>query len=226
MEDKIMAEKGTDIVFILDRSGSMGGLESDTIGGYNAFLKKQQEVEGAARVTTVLFDDKYETLHDRLDLKKAKPLTSKEYFVRGSTALLDAVGKTVSIFKHRQEAGESDFQAEKVIFIITTDGYENSSSEYNYQQVKQLVEAQTAKGWEFVFLGANIDAVGTAGNMGIKASRSKNYHNDGQGISLNYDVLSDAVQAYRSAPKAAPMSDDWGARIDEDFEKRSKGKRK
>jgi uncharacterized protein YegL len=223
MEDDNMA--GTEIVFILDRSGSMSGLESDTIGGFNAFLKKQKELEGEARVTTVLFDDQYEVLYERLDLKAANLLTTTEYFVRGSTALLDAVGKTVSKFKHELDAEVGSFKASKVIFIITTDGQENSSSEYNHSQVKGLIEAQKEKGWEFVFLGANIDAVEVAGRMGFSASRSKNYHNDAQGVELNFAVLSNAVSMFRSAPSAS-LDDSWGDEIDEDFAERDDKKKK
>jgi uncharacterized protein YegL len=216
----------TEIVFILDRSGSMSGLESDTIGGFNAFLSKQKELEGEARVTTVLFDDKYEVLHDRVDLKAVSPLTEKEYYVRGSTALLDAVGTTVDKIKHDLKAGVGNFQASKVIFIITTDGQENSSNGYSYNEVKALIEVQKAQKWEFIFLGANIDAVSVAGRMGISASRSKNFHNDQQGVALNYQVLSEAVVMYRQAPfGSAPLPASWGDKIDQDFAGR-KGKKK
>ena len=163
----------TELVFIIDRSGSMGGLESDTIGGFNAMLKEQQAVEGEAVVTTVLFDDQYELLHDRIDIKAIAPLTSKDYTVRGYTALLDAVGKTINKIRQVQRHTAEEYRAEKVMFVIITDGYENASREYSAKQVKERIEHQKQKyGWEFVFLGANIDAVETAQHYGIDAQNA------------------------------------------------------
>jgi uncharacterized protein YegL len=214
----------TDIIFILDKSGSMHGLEDDTIGGFNAFIDKQKALSDEARVTTILFDTRVTVLYDRSDLKAIKPLTRNEYFTGSSTALLDAVGNAVQDFKHRQESGDGNFDAEKVIFIITTDGYENSSHEYSYSSVKALIEEQKSKGWEFIFLGANIDALGTADMMGVSRSRSKNYHNDSQGVSVNFDTVSDAVESYRSSSRDTALDENWGRRIDHDYSSR-KGKK-
>ena len=156
-----MKKNTTELVFILDRSGSMSGLESDTIGGYNGMLEKQKGIEGEAFVTTVLFDDQYEILHDHIDIRKVDPVSEKEYYVRGTTALLDAIGKTIN--KIANAAG-----SDKVLFVITTDGMENASREYDYEQVRKMIERQKEKGWEFIFLGANIDAAKTAGKCGIE----------------------------------------------------------
>ena len=152
----------TELVFILDRSGSMGGLESDTIGGFNSLLEKQKKVEGKCNLTTVLFDHDYELLHDRINIQAVSPLTEKDYYVRGSTALLDAVGRTISKIEHVQETTAEEYRAGKVMFVIITDGMENASREYTTKKVKSMIEAEKEKGWEFVFLGANMDAVETA----------------------------------------------------------------
>lgn len=214
----------TELVFILDKSGSMAGLESDTIGGYNAMLKKQQEEPGEAIVTTVLFDDEYELLHDRINIKGIKPITEKEYFVEGTTALLDAVGKTINKIAKAQQNTSEEEQAEKVLFVITTDGMENASIEYSYDKVKAMVEKQKKEfGWEFIFLGANIDAVETAGRFGIMADRAANYHADGYGTALNFEVVSGAISHFR-AEKA--MEANWKAAVDEDFIKRGGKKKK
>jgi len=211
----------TELVFILDRSGSMGGLESDTIGGFNSMLAKQQETPGECRITTVLFDNEYEILHDRIDIKAIEPITENEYFVRGTTALLDAVGKTINKISNVQKSTAKDYRAGKVLFVITTDGLENSSREFGYEKIKSMIEKQKEKqGWEFIFLGANIDAVEVAGSIGISANRAQNFHNDSDGIELNYCVLSKAVANFREAPCGAGFADDWGAEIEEDFAKR------
>ncbi len=210
----------TELVFILDRSGSMSGLESDTIGGYNAMLKKQQQEPGEATVTTVLFDDEYQLLHDRINIKGISPITEKEYFVRGTTALLDAIGKTIHKIHNAQQHTSPEHRADKVLFVIITDGMENASREYSYAQVKQLVERQKETyGWEFIFLGANIDAIATAATFGISADRAANYHADSQGTQLNYEAISCAVSELRTSRQ---ISDRWKARIDEDFKKRGK----
>lgn len=210
----------TELVFILDRSGSMSGLESDTIGGYRSLLEKQKQEKGECIITTVLFDDKYELLHDRINIKGVAPLTDKDYYVRGCTALLDAVGRTVSKIGNAQKHTAEEERAEKVVFVITTDGMENASVEYNYDKIKALVEQQKEKhGWEFIFLGANIDAVETAGRFGINASRAANYHADSAGTSLNFNVVGEAVSFLRANKAMAP---DWKAEIDEDFAKRGK----
>ena len=220
-----MNSNTTELVFILDRSGSMGGLESDTIGGFNSMLKKQQAQPGECRLTTVLFDDQYETLHDRIDIKAVSEITSQEYFVRGQTALLDAVGKTINKIGGVQKNTAEDYRAEKVLFVITTDGMENHSREFSYDKIKSMVEHQKSKyGWEFIFLGANIDAVDVASRFGIGRNRTQNYHNDSEGIALNYEAVSEAVCCLRSAPLGVSFSDDWGAKIGADYKKRG-GKR-
>lgn len=190
----------TQLVFILDKSGSMGGLEPDTIGGYNSMLKKQQEVAGECQITTVLFNNSHELLHDRIDIKAVSPITEKEYFVGGSTALLDAIGSTIhKIVKAQKHTGE-DFQAEKVIFVIITDGEENSSREYSLEKVKAQIEKQKSEyGWEFIFLGANLDSVETAGRFGIAKDRAIDYVADKSGTRLNYRVMSDVVATFREA---------------------------
>lgn len=215
----------TELVFILDRSGSMSGLESDTIGGYNSLLEKQKKEDGECVISTVLFDDKYELLHDRINLKGIVPITEREYFVRGSTALLDAVGRTIDKIGNAQKHTAEEERAEKVMFVITTDGMENSSREYGYDKVRQMIERQKDKyGWEFIFLGANIDAVETAARFGISADRAANYHADSEGTQLNYKVVSDAVSGFRA--NSAPMSADWKKRINEDYENRGGKKKK
>lgn len=210
----------TELVFILDRSGSMSGLESDTIGGYNAMLKKQQQEAGEAVVTTVLFDDQYELLHDRINIKGIRPISAREYYVRGCTALLDAIGKTIQKIANVQQHTNEEERAEKVLFVITTDGMENASKEYSYKKIRSLVEKQQKKyGWEFIFLGANIDAIAAAADLGISADRSANYHADSAGTQLNYEAVSDAVSDLR---KNRNIKASWKARIEEDFNQRRK----
>ena len=214
-----MKKNLTELVMILDRSGSMGGLESDTIGGYNSMLKKQREAEGEVLVSTVLFDDRTEVLYDRVPLEKLPQMTEKEYYVRGCTALLDAVGGAVRHIGNVHKYAREEDRPEKTIFVITTDGLENASCEYSYDRVKKMVERQKEKyGWEFLFLGANIDAIETAGRFGITADRAANYHSDRKGTALNYEVLADAVCEMRVS--AAPISAKWKKRIDEDYTNR------
>jgi uncharacterized protein YegL len=208
----------TELVFILDRSGSMSGLESDTIGGYNAMLEKQKKEPGEAIVTTVLFDDQYELLHDRIPLKDIKPITDKDYYVRGTTALLDAIGKTINKIENAQKHTAEEGQAELVMFTITTDGLENSSREFNLNTVRELVEKQKKKfGWEFLFLGANIDAIGTAGLFGISQDKAVNYIADSEGTELNYQILSKAVSHFRTKHQ---VSESWKDPIEADVKKR------
>jgi uncharacterized protein YegL len=208
----------TELVFILDRSGSMSGLESDTIGGYNAMIEKQRREPGEAVITTVLFDDRYELLHDRINLRGIAPITDKEYFVRGSTALLDAVGRTINKIVNVQKHTTGEECAEHVMFVIITDGMENASREYSYEKVRQMIEYQKNKyGWEFIFLGANIDAVATAERFGISKERAANYNADSQGALLNYAVISQTVSCFRASQK---ISENWKASIEEDFIKR------
>ncbi len=209
----------TELVFILDRSGSMAGLESGTIGGYNGFLDKQRALPGEALVTTVLFDDRYELLHDRIALPGVRPVTDRDYFVRGSTALLDAVGRTIEkIANAHQHTGESQ-RPGKTLFVVTTDGLENASREFTFQRIQQMITRQKEEfGWEFLFLGANIDAAATAGKMGIQADRAVNFHADSQGTKLNYQVLSDAAGSVRAG---TPLGADWKESINEDFRSRA-----
>jgi uncharacterized protein YegL len=222
-EDTAMKKDLTELVFILDRSGSMGGLESDTIGGFNAMLDKQKREPGEARVTTVLFDDRYELLHDRIDLRAVSPITDREYFVRGSTALLDAVGSTIQKIAGAQKQTAEDYRAGKVMFVITTDGMENASREYSYEKVKSMVEHEKEKyGWEFIFLGANIDAVETAGRFGIDPAHSSDYHDDCLGATLSWGAICGAVSSYRTGKKVA---DNWKDKIEEDFRSRKSDRR-
>ena len=213
----------TELVFILDRSGSMGGLETDNIGGFNSMLAKQQAEQGECRITTVLFDHDYEILHDRLDIKAVGAITEREYFVRGQTALLDAVGKTIDKIISVQKNTAASHRAEKVLFVITTDGMENASREFTYDKIKAMIEHQkSGYNWEFIFLGANIDAVDVADRFGIARNRAQTFHNDSAGVALNYETLSRTVSSFRQAPAAMPIADNWGAQIDADFKKRKK----
>jgi uncharacterized protein YegL len=211
----------TELVFILDRSGSMSGLEQDTIGGYNALLEKQKKEPGEATITTVLFDDKYELLHDRINLKGIKPITENDYFVRGSTALLDAVGRTIDKISNAQKNTAEGERAENVMFVITTDGLENASREYRYDRIKSMIEQQKEAGWEFLFICANIDAVEEAGKFGISPDRAANYSADPQGTRVMYESLERSVSCRR---QAAPISPDWKKDIDKDFNSRKKDK--
>lgn len=208
----------TELVFILDRSGSMSGLESDTIGGYNAMLGKQKKEPGEAVITTVLFDDQYELLHDRINLRGIAPITDKEYYVRGSTALLDAVGKTINKVVNVQKHTAEDERAEHVMFVITTDGMENASREFSYEKVRHMIEHQKSKyAWEFIFLGANIDAIATAERFGIGKERAANYNADGEGTMLNYEVISETVSNLRAS---RTIPENWKDCIEVDFKKR------
>lgn len=211
----------TELVFILDRSGSMCGLESDTIGGFNALIEKQKKEDGQALVSTVLFDDECEVVHDRVPLDSIGKLTEKEYYVRGCTALLDAVGGAVKHISTIHKYAREEDRPENTLFVITTDGMENASRKYTYEKVKHLVEHCREKyGWEFIFLGANIDAVETAGRFGIDADRAANYHADSEGTALNYEVVSEAVCHLRSC--SAPLGGGWKKRIDKDYAERKK----
>lgn len=216
-----MKKNLTELVFILDRSGSMAGLEADTIGGFNSMIEKQKQENGEAVVSTVLFDHKVELLHDRVELGNIQPMTSKEYYVRGSTALLDAVGAAVQHIRHVHDMLGQDNVPEHTMFVITTDGMENSSHEYTADGVKRVIEERKEKdNWEFLFLGANIDAVKAAGSIGIHATRAVNYHSDPVGTALNYNVVSATVSAVR---QGKGIKSDWKKRIAEDFKGR-KGK--
>ena len=201
----------TEIVYILDRSGSMSGLEKDTIGGYNSFLEKQKKETGDAVVTTVLFDDKYDMVHDRVDIKKVKALTNKEYYARGMTALLDAIGRTINYIDARHKNALESEVPFKTIVVITTDGYENASREFDSSKVRAMIENQKKElGWEFLFLGANIDAVETAKDFGITKEFAVTYCADEEGTALNFDCVSEAVSDVRAS---RPMSVNWKDRI-------------
>lgn len=197
-----MENKTTELVFIIDRSGSMSGLESDTIGGFNSMLKQQQSVDGKAFVTTVLFDDEYELLHDRVGIQNVKPLTEKDYTTRGSTALLDAIGKTIhNIRKAQKEASEED-RSEKVMFFIITDGHENASRRYTFQMIQDRIKHYKKKhGWEFLFFGANMDAIAEAAKIGIDDNRAQNYCSDSVGTASVYTAMSAVSTAFRTGKK-------------------------
>ena len=202
----------TELVFILDRSGSMGGLEQDTIGGFNAMLKKQKDEPGSARVTTVLFDNAYEVLHDRLDLEAMKPITDEDYFVRGSTALLDAIGYSIIKVDKVLKGTVAEHRADKVLFVVITDGMENASRAFTREKLFSLVSARREMGWEFLFLGANMDAIQVAGSYGFSPQMAQTYMNDGEGVEMNYRAVSDAVRQYRCSRK---VSQDWSREIKE-----------
>ena len=215
-----MKKNLTEIVFILDRSGSMAGLEDDTIGGFNAMIEKQKREPGEAYVSTVLFENYSEVIHDRVEIQKVAPMTRNEYYVRGCTALLDAVGKAIHHIGNVHKYAREEDRPEKTLFVITTDGMENASRQYDYTRVKAQIQRQKEKyGWEFLFLGANIDAIGTARQFGIEEDRAVNYHCDREGTALNYEVVSEAIRTVRAS---APLSRDWKQRIDEDYKKRGK----
>ena len=210
----------TELVFILDRSGSMAGLESDTIGGFNAMIEKQKKIDGKCFVSTVLFDNVSEVLHDRVDLAAIQPMTDKDYTVGGCTALIDAIGGAIHHIGNIHKYARPEDVPEHTVFVITTDGMENASHRYTADKVKSMVQRQTEKfGWEFLFLGANIDAVETASNIGIAKDRAVNYHSDKEGTALNYSVMSDAIETVRCAK---PLTADWKAEIDRDYKSRKK----
>jgi Uncharacterized protein encoded in toxicity protection region of plasmid R478, contains von Willebrand factor (vWF) domain len=209
-----MKNKATELIFVLDRSGSMSGMESDVIGGYNSMLEQQRKEEGAVRLTTVLFDDHYDILHDRLDLESASPMTEKEYYARGSTALLDAVGRTINKIDRVQQGTVESKRADKVLFVITTDGMENSSREYSLGKVRAMIQHHKDKyGWEFIFLGANMDAAEEAENIGIDRARAGNYRQDTEGIGKLYANVSETVRNYRQNGR---IEDDWSDGLQDD----------
>ncbi|MDO4565080.1 MAG: hypothetical protein Q4C04_05650 [Clostridia bacterium] len=213
-----MKKSLTEIVFILDRSGSMAGLEADTIGGFNSMIKEQKKVSGTALISTILFDNKSEVIHDRVDVNSIALMTDREYSPRGCTALLDAIGDAIHHIGNVHKYARKEDVPERTMFVITTDGLENASHKYDARQVKKMIERQKSKyGWEFLFLGANIDAVETARSIGIERDRSVNFHNDSAGIQLNYEVVSEAMTRVRTCPS---LGKDWKDRIDEDFKSR------
>ena len=224
-----MRKNLTEIVFILDRSGSMSGLEADTIGGFNSLIKKQKKEKGEAIVSTVLFDDSQEVLYDRVKLDQMKPMTDKDYYVRGCTALLDAIGNAIHHIATIHKYARPEDRPEKTLFIITTDGMENSSRRYTYEKVKNMIERQKNKyGWEFLFLGANIDAIHEAGRFGIDAGHAVNYECDATGTAINYRVLSKAVSCVRESAGCASVSlgEGWKEEIEADYKRRHRAHRR
>lgn len=212
--------KFTEIIFILDRSGSMSGLEADTIGGFNSLIQKQKKEEGRAVISTVLFDDRSEVLYDRVDLNDVRPMTDQDYYVRGCTALLDAVGSAIHHIGNVHKYARPEDRPDRTLFVITTDGMENASKIYSYDKVKEMIERQKERcGWEFLFLGANIDAVREAGRFGIQADRAVNFHCDDAGTALNYAVLNKTIHQVRMG---APLAASWKADIEKDYKSRKK----
>ena len=210
----------TELVFILDRSGSMAGLESDTIGGFNAMLEKQKKEDGVAYVTTMLFDTRFESLHDHLRIEKVHAMTEKDYTPGGCTALLDAVGNTVRHIAGIHKYDRPEDVPEKTVVVITTDGLENASRRYSLEQVKALIEhEQEEYGWEFLILGANIDAVETANSIGINSARTANFIADSQGLDLSFEAVSNALHSVRCR---APMASNWNAKVEADHRGRNK----
>ena len=210
----------TELVFILDRSGSMEGLEGDTIGGFNSLIEKQRKQDGECYVSTVLFDNVSEVVHDRVKLADVKPMTDKEYYVRGCTALIDAIGGAIHHIGNIHKYARPEDVPEHTMFVITTDGLENASHKYSSDEVKRMVERQKEKyGWEFLFIGANIDSVETAKHFGIGADRAVNYHADKQGTAVLYDTVAETVCSMRACE---PIGASWSDRINEDFENRKK----
>ena len=208
----------TELVFILDRSGSMQGLEKDTIGGFNSMIERQRCEASEALVSTVLFDNDCTVIHDRVDIHKIMPLTERDYYVRGCTALLDAIGGAVHHIGNVHKYARDEDVPEHTLFVITTDGMENASRRYSSDQVKSMIRHEKEKnGWEFLFLGANIDAVETAGHFGIDADCAVNYHADSEGTQLNYEVLTEAITQVR---RNEPLPIEWKSRIDEDYKNR------
>ncbi len=213
----------TEVVFILDRSGSMAGLESDTIGGFNSMLEKQKKVEGKVLISTILFDHESIVLHDRVPLADVKDLTEKDYEVRGSTALLDAVGDAIKHIKNVHKYAREEDRPAKTVFIITTDGMENSSERFSHGEIKKLIEAQKKKNWEFLFLGANIDAVEVADSIGIKANRAVNYHSDSKGTEKAFGGFAEFVScAMAPEVQLSKIDDSWRENIDADFKSRKR----
>ncbi len=218
----------TELVFILDRSGSMSGLESDTIGGFNGMMKKQKEEEGDALVSVVLFDDESEVLRDRVSIDKMKKMTEKDYYVRGCTALLDAIGGAIHHIGNIHKYAREEDRPNKTLFVITTDGMENASRRYSFEKVRKMVERQKKKyGWEFIFLGANMDAISLAESFGVDKSRAVRFENDEAGIELNYKVVTNIVSDARRSGSSKMMSKllDEGESLEairEDYRRRGK----
>ena len=215
-----MKKNLTELVFILDRSGSMAGLEGDTIGGFNAMIEKQKREPGEALVSTVLFDNETEVIHDRVDIQKILPMTRNEYYVRGSTALLDAVGSAIHHIGNVHKYAREEDRPEKTLFVITTDGMENASRKYSYEKLKAMIQRQKEKyGWEFIFLGANIDAAKEAARFGIREECAVNYNADSRGTAVLYEAVGEAVCQVRAC---RPMTAQWRSKVDADYKKRGR----
>ncbi len=207
----------TELVFILDRSGSMNGLEGDTIGGFNSLIEKQRKETGECFVTTVLFDNEIKTLHDRVELREIKDMTEEDYCVGGSTALIDAIGTSIEKIDGIHRYIRAEDVPEHTMFVIITDGMENASRRFSSREVKKMIEKHKKSGWEFLFIGANIDSVETARHFGISEDRAVNYHADKQGTAVAYECVSRAVGAVR---KCAPLAKSWSEDIDKDYRSR------
>ena len=214
-----MKKNLTELVFILDRSGSMSGLEADTIGGFNAMLEKQKAEPGEAYISTVLFDNESVVLHDRLSLDKVPLMTRKDYWVRGCTALLDAVGGAIHHIGNVHKYARPEDVPERTLFVITTDGMENASRSYSYDRVKEMIRQRKEQGWEFLFLGANIDAAREAARFGIDQDHSADYLADSQGTGVVFEAVSATVASFR---ESCPMSADWKRKITQDYKKRGR----
>ena len=204
----------TEIIFILDRSGSMSGMERDTIGGYNSLLKKQKLEKGEAIISTILFDHESVVLHDRLDIKKVPLLTSEDYYVRGSTALLDTIGKAIDHIGTIHKYARKEDRPDKTLFVITTDGHENASRMYSYAQIEKMIKRQESKyGWQFLFLGANIDSAKEGARLGLKREHTANYVQDSEGTVCFYDALDETIACFR---KKGTIKANWSEKINED----------
>ena len=214
-----MNKELTEMVFILDRSGSMAGLESDTIGGFNAMVNKQKKEEGKALLSAVLFSDNSTVIYDRVDIEKVEPMNDRQYQVGGCTALLDAIGQAIHHIRNVHKYAREEDRPEKTVFVITTDGMENASREYTYKKVSEMVKGQQEKGWEFLFLGANMDAIRTAGSFGIRADRAVTYEADSAGTVLNFEVVSNAIGSVR---RRQALDASWKAEIEKDHATRGK----
>ena len=214
-----MQKNLTELVFILDRSGSMAGLESDTIGGFNAMLEKQRKEPGRALISTVLFDDASQVIHDRVDIQRIEPMTDRQYFVRGCTALLDAVGSAITHIRNVHKYAREEDRPEKTLFVITTDGMENASRHYSYERLKEMIHQQQTQGWEFLFLGANIDAAREAARFGIHRDCAADYHADKEGTAVIYEAVNQAVCAMRACQ---PMDSSWKRSVDKDYQSRKR----
>ena len=217
-----MKKNLTEMVFILDKSGSMSGLEMDTIGGFNSMIERQKKEDGEALVSTVLFSNESIVIHDRADIRTIEPLTERQYAVGGCTALIDAIGQAIHHIGNVHKYAREEDVPEHTIFVITTDGMENASRRYSGSEVKGMVNRQKEKyGWEFLFLGANIDAVETAARFGIAEDRAANFHNDAKGQQLNYEAVGDAIRSVRCN---APLAREWKVRIERDYSSRKRNK--